>query len=105
MPVCSRPGGLVVANGLELLWFDADGALVARNGGRGGGPSEFQSLVALDVLSGDSVIALNRVPPMAKVFAPSGEFAREYAVGQLPLRPSRHGAAGWAGLGFADENL
>jgi len=54
-------GRTVVANGgsLQLLFYDAEGKLLRRVGGRGGGPGEFQSLEWLARYGSDSLLALD----------------------------------------------
>jgi len=54
-------GGIVVANSgsLHLLFYDANGRLLRRVGGRGGGPGEFRSLEWLSRYGADSVLVLD----------------------------------------------
>ncbi len=73
------PGGrIVVANGgrLELLFYDGDGNLLHRAGGRGGGPGEFQSLEWLSRYGPDSILALDVRGHRVSYFDAEGNFAR-----------------------------
>lgn len=69
---------IVVANGgrLELLFFDGDGNLLRRAGGRGGGPGEFQSLEWLSRKGLDSILALDVRGQRVSYFDDDGSFGR-----------------------------
>lgn len=98
-------GGIVVRNGLELLWFDPRGALRGRGGGRGEGPQESLALFAFEVLGGDSVVALSRRPPSVKIFGPNGGFVRTVpAPVRFPVIMSRQGNSTWVGITFGGES-
>ena len=96
-------GRIVVANGLELLWFEDDGRLDARNGGQGGGPSEFQSLISLAVVRGDTVLAVDRRVPAAKAFGPDGSYAGMSGLARPPVSLVRLDHGTWVGLAFLRE--
>lgn len=69
---------IVVANGgrMELLFFDRDGKLLRRAGGRGSGPGEFQSLELVARVGPDSVLALDVWGQRVSYFDASGNFDR-----------------------------
>jgi len=69
---------MVVANGgsMELLFYDRDGALLRRVGGRGSGPGEFQSLEWVARVGPDSVLALDVMGQRISYFDASGDFDR-----------------------------
>ena len=69
---------IVVANGgrLELLFYDRDGNLLRRAGGRGGGPGEFQSLEWLSRYGSDSILALDVRGHRVSYFDAEGDFGR-----------------------------
>jgi hypothetical protein len=76
-------GTVVVATNVDvsLLFFDQRGNLVARAGGRGGGPGEFDGpAVFVYRYRGDSVIAhsVGRAAQQFSVFGPNGRFARSF---------------------------
>ncbi|NIO33140.1 MAG: hypothetical protein GTN75_15290 [Gemmatimonadetes bacterium] len=73
------PGGrIVIANegSLELLFYDEDGNLLHRVGGRGGGPGEFQSLEWLSRHGPDSVLAVDVWNQRVSYFDADGNFGR-----------------------------
>jgi len=84
------PGGrIVVANGgrLELLFYDGDGDLLHRAGGRGSGPGEFQSLEWVARVGPDSVLALDVWGQRVSYFDGSGRFARSVRLKPNPRLP------------------
>ncbi len=98
-------GRYVISSGLDLLWFDSDGRFLARNGGRGGGASEFTGLVHIALLSGDTILGLNAHPPSAKLFNPDGQYVRSLALSRsLPVKVGRLANGTWVGLAFMGES-
>jgi len=79
-------GTIVVANtGSQELWFfDGEGQLITKSGGRGGGPGEFQYLRRVYRHSGDSVMAFDGVRQVS-VFDAMGIFAWSQRVDSLFL--------------------
>lgn len=75
-------GSLVVANGgsLQLLIFDSAGTFVRAVGGKGAGPGEYQELWSLDLLTGDSLVILDRYQRRVTVLAPDGKYARSFNI-------------------------
>ena len=69
---------IVVANGgrMELLFYDRNGVLLRRVGGRGSGPGEFQSLEWVARVGPDSVLALDVRGQRISYFDGSGNFVR-----------------------------
>lgn len=68
---------VVVADGSQTMrWFSPDGGLVARAGGKGSGPGEFQFLGRLDVLHGDTVAAVDPAQRRVTVFASDAMLVR-----------------------------
>lgn len=69
---------IVVANGgrLELLFYDGDGNLLRRAGGRGDGPGEFQSLEWISRFGPDSILALDVWGQRVSYFDAAGNFGR-----------------------------
>jgi hypothetical protein len=69
---------VVVANGgrMELLFFDGNGSLLRRVGGRGGGPGEFQSLEWLSRFGSDSILALDVLGHRVSFFDLEGNLGR-----------------------------
>jgi hypothetical protein len=101
-------GRLVVVNGRELLWFTPDGKFMARGGGAGDGPHEFREFAGLSVLTGDTIIAIDRLPANAKFFAPDGRFIRALPLASMRSAPMSFGAVTaniWAGLAFGGEKV
>lgn len=76
-------GRIVVANAgtAELRWYDADGRHLVSAGGDGDGPGEFQQLMGLWVLPGDSVLAFDWRQRRGTVFGPDGALARSFTLG------------------------
>lgn len=92
--------------GFELLWFDGTGTLLNRGGGGGEGPAESLSVVGIEVLAGDSVVAVSKRPPSIKLFGGDGDFVRSVAA-PVPLSVVRFGQLGtsaWAGISFGGES-
>ena len=73
-----RDGRIVVADGAtaELRYFGATGAHLKTVGGRGGGPGEFARISRILRRPGDSVIAIQSVPPRQSLFSDTGGFVR-----------------------------
>lgn len=70
-------GGVAVADASrEIRVFGADGRLVARYGGAGEGPGEFQHISVLARLPGDSLLAIDGRTARSTVLAPDGTVAR-----------------------------
>jgi hypothetical protein len=84
-------GTIVVADGgtQELRYYDADGAFVRAAGGRGGAPGEFQALLEIVRIPGDSIVAFDWRLRRLSVFGPDGGLARTVSLasdaGQAPL--------------------
>ncbi len=70
-------GRIWVADGQanELRIFGPDGGHVATRGGRGEGPGEFQQLLLLGTLPGDTVLTGDRVLPRITAWGPDADFA------------------------------
>jgi hypothetical protein len=73
-------GRIVVANGgsRELRIYSAAGEFVSAVGREGGGPGEFQDLVALSSLVGDSLLAYDWGLQRVSAFDPQGNFVRSH---------------------------
>ena len=97
-------GRIIVANGPEILWFSAEGRLLAKAGGPGDGPSEFRGLFSISIMPGDSVMALNRPPASMRVFAPDGQFSTSFPMQHDPVQAAGLSAGVWAGLRFVGED-
>ncbi len=76
--VSLRDGRIVIADAgsKRLLYFDSDGAIITRVGGKGEGPGEFSNLADLRPLLEDSVAAFEGRPHSYSVFDPDGRFVR-----------------------------
>jgi hypothetical protein len=74
-------GTIVVAdNGThELRFFGSDGTPGKRVGGKGAGPGEFQTLMSLDKLAGDSLLAYDPMNRRLTVFDAVGRHVRDMA--------------------------
>ena len=101
-------GGIVVQNNsVDLLWFDPEGRLQHRGAGRGEGPAESLSLIRVEVLAGDTVLAVSkRRHPSRKLFGADGRFVRSVPM-QIPgmvATMGRLGTEAWAGLAFGEES-
>lgn len=99
-------GRMVVHNfGFELLWFDSNGNLLARGGGTGEGPNESREVVRLEVLGGDTVLAVSGRPPSRKMFGPDGRFIRSDATPAFAhvVTMGLLGDGAWAGVSFGGE--
>jgi hypothetical protein len=75
----------------EIRAFDAQGRHLRTMGRAGGGPGEFQGLMALHLLAGDTVAAYDYQGPRISFFAPSGTLVRSVTLqpldGKVPPRP------------------
>ena len=71
-------GRIVVADGgsAELRFFDATGRHLQSVGGKGSGPGEFVRLTGLLRLAGDSLLAIQAMPPKQSLFSDTGAFVR-----------------------------
>ena len=74
-------GTIVVANNgtHELRYFGSDGTPGERVGGKGAGPGEFQMLMSLDKLPGDSLLAYDPMNRRLTVFDAAGRHVRDVA--------------------------
>ncbi len=84
-------GTIVVADGgtQELRYYDASGKFVRAAGGRGGAPGEFQALLEMVRIPGDSIIAFDWRLRRLSLFGPHGGLARTVSLasdaGKAPL--------------------
>ena len=84
-------GTIVVANGgtQQLRFYDASGKFVRAVGGRGGAPGEFQALLEIVRIPGDSIVAFDWRLRRLSLFGPHGGLARTVSLagdaGQAPL--------------------
>jgi len=69
-------GGIVLANGggNELRFFGADGAFLRSVGGEGQGPGEFDALVWVGVMRGDTVLAYDQSQTRLSTLTAQGVF-------------------------------
>ncbi len=77
--VLGLPDGRIVvadAQANELRFFDEAGRSLKTAGGEGGGPGEFQALIRILRLPGDSVGAWDARLSRLSVFSPAGDFVR-----------------------------
>ena len=74
----SADGGVVVVDGgsQELRFYDFEGRLVKRAGGRGEGPGEFRDPVLVPMAGTDSLLVFDKRLPWAQVLSPEGEYGR-----------------------------
>ncbi|HYR07613.1 MAG TPA: hypothetical protein VEQ60_07585 [Longimicrobium sp.] len=86
-------GTLLVADeqAQEIRAFDAEGRHLRTMGRAGGGPGEFQGLMGLHLLPGDTVAAYDYQGPRISFFAPGGAYVRSVTLqpldGKVPPRP------------------
>jgi hypothetical protein len=73
---------------LEFLLFAPDGSLLARRGGRGGGPGEFRELSRVRAGPGDSITVFDFPGARVSILDAEGSFARSYQVPSIQGRPS-----------------
>ena len=84
-------GTIVVANAgtQQLRYFAADGSLRGSAGRKGGGPGEFQMLMSLIGLPGDSVLAFDAMSRRLSLFDAAGRHVRDFgatdAANPVPL--------------------
>jgi hypothetical protein len=73
-------GNIVLVNGgsQELRFYDADGRFVRAVGRRGGGPGEFENVLWMHRLPGDSLITYDLGQRRFAVFDSTGMFARGF---------------------------
>jgi hypothetical protein len=91
-------GGIAIAHqASEVLVLDPEGQLLARLGGRGDGPGEFQQLSGLFLLGPDSLAAVNAFPPRVAVFGPDAALVREFGFEVQPQSPAPTSDGGWVG--------
>lgn len=98
-------GRIVAMNGHELIWFDEGGRLIKRAGGHGEGPSEFLSILGMDLVVDDSLIVVSGRPPSIKIFDSNGQFDRAVSV-PIPaniVAMYRIRGQGWIGMAFGGE--
>lgn len=71
-------GTLVLANGqtAEIRFYDPSGTHLATVGGKGGGPGEFQTLMWMGLVAGDSIAAYDASSRRLSLFSPQGDFVR-----------------------------
>lgn len=93
---------IVVANGgrFELLFYDADGNLLRRAGGRGDGPGEFQSLEWISRFGSDSILALDVWGQRVSYFDAAGSFGRSVRLEPTAQLPFPRPVAFLGGGGF-----
>lgn len=80
-------GRLLVFDGAssELRWFDADGELQLRSGGRGEGPGEFLRVVSAMVTPQDSVVLYDYANQRLTWFGPGGALGRTLRADLHPM--------------------
>jgi hypothetical protein len=85
-PVRDIRGRYFVTNvgGTDVIVFDSTGQYITRLGRRGGGPGEFESIVAIDVVN-DTVYVFDGRHSRLSLFGPDLRFARSVA---LDLKPT-----------------
>jgi hypothetical protein len=71
-------GRTLVVTGLDLRFYDRNGKFLAKAGGRGSGPGEFQHIADLLVLRGDTLLVLNEVGLVW--LTAEGRFIRQEAI-------------------------
>jgi hypothetical protein len=99
-------GRVIAVNGLDLLWFSADGRLTARNGGLGDGPTEFRAIAGVAVLAGDTIVVVSQVPRSLKLFAPNGRLVRTSPIAsRVPPSVTRLSTGEWIGRQFGGEQM
>jgi hypothetical protein len=76
-------GTIVVANSgtQQLRYYAADGSLRASAGRKGGGPGEFQALMMLIGVPGDSVLAFDAMNRRLSLFDAAGRHVRNFSTG------------------------
>jgi len=76
-------GRVVVANGetADLRFYDRDGKYLFTSGRRGQGPGEYQMLMGLWRLPGDSLIASDLMARRLTVVGPDGALVRTFSLG------------------------
>ena len=79
-------GKIVVANGAsnEIRVYDATGKHAATYGRTGGGPGEFQSLRALWLFPGDSIMAMDSRNGRMTLFGPTMQIVRTETLPPIP---------------------
>jgi hypothetical protein len=93
-------GRIIVANDhSEIRYYTGAGRHALTAGRRGPGPEEFQRLVSLTVLPGDSVAAHNtyNIDRRVLIFDPDGHFSRAFEL-DLRSESSRTADGGWIGI-------
>lgn len=87
-------GRTLVTMGPDIRYYDAQGKYVAKAGGRGQGPGEFQYIQGLYVLPGDTLLVLNS---RSKVWLTGdGKYVRSVVMNLEPLN-----TGGWFSEGAA----
>ena len=76
-------GSVAVANGgsAEIRIYGPDGRHLRTVGGRGGGPGEFQMLLWIQTLPGDSLLAYDLGARRLSLFSPAGDFVTSTTIG------------------------
>lgn len=72
-------GRVVVADNAsgELRFFDSTGAFLLRGGRKGKGPGEFEQIMMLWALSGDTILVYDIASRRLSLFGPGGMFVRQ----------------------------
>jgi hypothetical protein len=72
-------GRIVVADNLsgELRFFDSAGTFLLRGGRKGQGPGEFEQIIGMWPLDGDTVAVFDAATRRLSFFSPDGSFARQ----------------------------
>ena len=78
-----RDGRIVIANGgsSELRIYDPSGRHIRTVGGEGKGPGEFDGLIWVGTLPGDTIVAWDWSAKRFSVFDPAGDFVRSASIG------------------------
>jgi hypothetical protein len=69
-------GGVVIADGALLRYYDAKGRLLRRVGRPGGGPGEFRSIESICLIQADTLVAFDGRQRRMSLFDSRGEFVR-----------------------------
>lgn len=77
-------GRIVVADNAsgELRFFDSTGTLVSRTGRKGKGPGEFEQMLSLWAIAGDTLVVFDLSTRRLSFIAPSGGYVRQADLAQ-----------------------
>jgi len=104
-------GRIVVADNLagELRFFDSTGSFLQRGGRKGKGPGEFEQIMGVWALRGDTLAVYDISTRRISLFSPAGAFVRQVDLGKAgfvaPMAILDDGTIVGSGFSFNPDSL